>query len=517
MKKISIIAIMALITCSAYVSAQPDCSSTARRLPNCVNCCCDGCNGRTQYTSQTFMFTHPLTQNLALAQALRQDLIYNKPGCLGASVEIIGAYQQSNPLPKNALYFTPFCKETLKVAGDNVYGDTCQRRDIRAEWLGLSSNFNGDFSLCPEQKQTAIIVSYNQHLDIFDHPLLEGFWVSADLSLLAVENNLNVKQHTFADTTPTDIISIGQALNQCAWLYSKIDGCQRIVHPGDINIKLGSTYLAENHFVLAYYSQMSLPTSNGQNPAYLFSPVAGNNNHFGYGGGVNLQVLLNRDATEYAICFFLGLDDLFLIRKTEMRTLNLKCNPWSRYLLLTRRDGNLGNAVPGVNILTREVRARPYSMFDFSTGLRFQSHGIEIEVGYDIWGHSTERIELRCPFPEDYGILGDPGLTPLAPDVFTVTASQSTICEQRGNIPGNRFDTNSDGQAIFVPILQSDLDLNSAASQRSLNQKFHIAFGTAKSTDSSGFIFGLGAFFEWPKYNSALQLIGFWAKLGASF
>ncbi len=326
-----------------------------------------------------------------------------------------------------------------------------------------------------EQQQAGFISDLNQ--DIVDVPFLDEFWISVACPIVRVKNNLNLCQSQIRNPGTTFPTNILEALNQPDWLFAHMDGEHSILALAEIIIKLGNTYLAEDHFALDYYSILSIPTASQQNPRFTFDPVAGNNGHVGAGVGVNMQVLLNRDPSKYATCLFVNLEGLFLIRRTEMRTIDLYNKPWSRYLLLAPQTGPLGETVPGVNILTREVRSRPYGMADFSIGLRFQSDMIEFEVGYDLWGHTTELLELRCPFPETYGIAGDAtGLTPadLPPGVYNVTASKSTISNQAAN------DVNSDDQPIFIPIRQQDLDLNSAAAQRALDNTFHVGLGVHK-------------------------------------
>lgn len=491
--------------------------------PIIVDCCC--VNGIPEATGRFFMFTHPINQRIEVAQALIDNLIHNKKGPLFGSVEITAAYQKTVSCPDDskARYFLFNCKNSLFVAGDDAPDgypdlDNQRLRDIRAEWLGLPSDFKGRFSITPEQRQLGFTLTYNQDLHpVFDIDLFEGWWISISAPVVQVTNDLNLRQFDIQNQGTTFPGTIIEALNQPNWLYAHIDGKRSTVQLAEINLKLGTTYLSEDNFVITYYSIFSAPTGNTQNARYVFDPVAGNNGHVGIGAGAHFQLLLNRDPLDYAFCFLLGLEGLFLVRHTEMRTLSLVDKPWSRYLLLTAKNGILGNAIPGVNVLTREVRSRPYGIADFEIGFRFKKEFFEAEIGYGIWGHTTEILELRCPFPSDFGILGDPtGITPdqLAPGVYTVTASKSTIKEQAAN---DTILVGTEEKYNFVPIVQNDLDLRSGAAYRALNNKLFMSIGYTKKTCSTDLILGLGTFFEWPHYNGALQLIGVWVKAGANF
>ena len=174
----------------------------------------------------------------------------------------------------------------------------------------------------------------------------------------------------------------------------------------------------------------------------------------------------------------------------------------------------------GVNVLNREMRVRPYSFVDFTVGLRTKVHSLEVEIGYGIWGHGDEKLELVCPFPEIYGIAGTPdGDEPR-------TASASTIGNQADN------DKDSEDNNIFVPIKTEDLCLLesvpgsrrsihhcpiTAAARSSINHRVHLALCKHHVGTKRDATFGAGAFYEIPQRNSSLKLWGLWAKVAASF
>jgi hypothetical protein len=258
--------------------------------------------------------------------------------------------------------------------------------------------------------------------------------------------------------------------------------------------------------------------------------VVGNNNHWGLGGGMDIQWLLNRDPSDYAFCFFAELEATFFVRRHEQRIFDLKCKPWSRYLLLTNRNGPLGNTTPGVNVLTREVKVRPWGAVDLSTGLRINTERMQFEVSYNLWTHPDERVCLRCPFGDEWGIAGtvDPltrptftGPTPPPPAPFanTVTASRSTIQHQSDNdiIRFKETDGTVILESIFVPIRENDLDFNSAEAQGTLNHKASAAIGFIRNGVRTNAVFGFGFYFDYPQKNTALKTAGAWAKVGASF
>jgi hypothetical protein len=481
---------------------------------DCWQQCCEGHDCRDR-ESRTFMFTRSLNDHLSINQSFRQNFMYKKSGCQNSAAEMSVAFQKSNTDPRFGRYFLFNCKDELLAAGDAIT-DLKGERDIRAEWLGLSSNFSGRFSINPRQHQFGILMAFNRNLRSFcDHPMLDHGWLQIETPIVLVENHMDVQQFDLRNPSknyPGDLIS---ALDQPNWEFAKFSNCLRSkITLAEINIKLGATYLAEDDFLIAYYSLISLPTGHASNSEYLFDAFAGNNGHVGYGGGVVFQVVLNENTQDYVSSIFFDLQSTFLIRHYQMRTFDLLKRPWSRYLLLTPRRGPLGSTVPGVNVLTRQVRVHPFAMADFTGGFRFKKSCCELEIGFDIWGHASENIDFMCPFPEDFGIAANTtGIDPttLLPGVYNVTASESTIQFQANP------DTDENGNYIFIPIVQSMLDQKSASSQAALNYKFHMSLCYIKHGLSVDGVAGIGCFFDFPYHNSALQLIGGWIKLGAAF
>jgi len=477
------------------------------------------------YQSKTFMWTRPAFLNMAAEQAFWHDFIYNKPSKGGNSVQIKSMYQKSLPKKRIKQYFLFGCSGNLLVTGDD--SSCVEDRNVRAEWLGIpDSQFSGRMTIDPEQRQTGFSFTFHKDIStLSDLSMFQDYWVSVELPIFAVRNSLNLTQYDInfngeRNQGPTDLIS---AFNQKCWHYAKIPNERSNLNAVGLLFKFGRAFLSQDHFQVVYYSTLNIPFGDGQNPEYLFDAYLGTNRHFGMGAGANFQVLLNQDASRYALCWFLNLEQLFLMRNKQLRTFDLKGKPWSRYMLYNRMDGPANQNIPGVNILTLKSRVRPYNWVDFSTGWRFMTEHWDLELGYDLWGHGNERVEIRCNFPEIYGIAGD-GATP---EGKAVSASKSTICHRAENdtttmtnydsctqsSPGNPTICQKD---LFVPVTLGDIDETSAEAQSAINHKVHIAIGYVdKGTNMDGF-FGFGGSLEFPQKNSALHLWNIWFKVGAS-
>lgn len=460
------------------------------------------------YTSQTFMFTRPVFQRTTILQSLWNNFVYNKKGVNLNGLQCIGIYQQSTPSRKVERFFLlDECKNKLFVSGD---ANTLDKdvRDIRAEWLNLPSHFKGLLSVNPEQKQYGVIFEYHQDLrDLLDIDALKAYWVSIIVPLTGVENTLNLTQeniHNPGTSCPRDII---ESFKQPSWNYLRINGKRTFFGPEEVNVRAGKAYISDNNFLLTYYVGLSIPTGHTQNEKYMFDAIGGFNGHVGAEAGINIQLLLNQGSPSYACCFFMNLENMFLMHNHQCRTFDLQGKHWSRYLLFNKKGYAPNQNIPGVNVLTKKVRVRPYNIVDFSLGWRLKTERLEFEIGYNLWAHGHEVLKLKRPFPEgfEYGIAGDGPINPLAAVPEAATASHSTIACRAPN------------DATFVPIKESDLDLKSAASPSAITQTAFFAVGGKKAGVKVDGLFGGGLFVEIPHKNTALPLWGIWFKWGAVF
>jgi len=270
--------------------------------------------------------------------------------------------------------------------------------------------------------------------------------------------------------------------------------------------------LDDDNNQVASFTSILIPTDGKAEGKYLFEPLVGYNGHLGIGAGANFQFGLNKSRENFDLCFFLNLEALFLIRNMQKRTFDLKCKPWSRYLLFKHADGHIHDIYPGVNVLTQFVKVRPYNMVDLSMGFRFKTEHTELEVGYNIWGHGEEKIECLQKFTKCWGIAG----LQQEGDTKPRSASLSTICSREATA-AEKTEDQASSEFKFIPIDECDLDKDSAASQGALNHRVHVAFGYEGPGDKVNGFVGLGGYYEIPQKNSALKNYGFWFKLGGSF
>lgn len=463
-------------------------------------------NDIQEVSARSFMFTRPIFAHVSTEQAIWHNFINDKDGAIGGNLQIIAAYQKSRTDTAIDRYFLLKCKNSLSVAGDQTADAAC--RDIRAEWLGLPSDFSGRFTVNPEQQQTGLTFEYSQDLyAFFGSSFFENSWVNIQLPVVWAQNKMNLRQYNIIpgnQTNPDGPRDIVQAFQQPAWNFGKIVCQTNKCELGALIVQFGRSFLSEpNGMQISYYSGLVIPTSSKQNPEFLFDATTGYNGHVGINAGVRFNILLNRHVEHFAFCAFATLDDIFLIRNEQCRTLGLldpktRCGkPLSRFMLFNTRCPNEQN-VPGVNILTRTCRSRPYNIVDFTAGFRLSvCNWLEAECGYGIWGHGEEKVIFRNPlyFNENFGIAGSTANT---------TADHSTIAQQAPDDPE------------FTPIRACDLDGRAAASGPTLNQKAFGSIGVQKFGRKIDCFLASGWFLDFPHKNGALKTWGAWAKIGGS-
>lgn len=442
--------------------------------------------------SNSFMLIRPAFMSLSSDQATWHELIYNKRIKGGHSFQVKAINQQSISSDQSKQYFLFGCNNSLLVAGDNTI--LRSERDVRAEWLGIKNNqFTGSLTIDPYQKQSGATITYHKDLSTAAS-FLDGFWLSLEVPFFSTKHNLNLKQFDIGQTTeqyPNDILS---AFSQRSWLYSKINGPTIANNILGGFLKFGHTFLSENHFQVIGYSLLNFAFGNGQNARYLFDAYTGVNRHVGIGGGAHFQILLNKDASSLAICWYVGLENQYFFPNVQLRTFDLKRKPWSRYMLYNHKNKGPNQNIPGVNILTYQALIRPYSFIDFQTGWRFISEKFEFELGYELWGRGNERVKIHSDFQQVFGIAGTNG----------ASASESTIANQASNDP------------IFTTFKESDIDLCSAAASSALNHKLTCSLGYLKKGVNTDLFFTIGGASEYAQKNAALSVWTIWIKAGAT-
>ncbi len=492
-------------------------------------------------TSRSFLFPRPIYQNIPAVQNLWSNPnVQKEPVC--AAAQVTGLFQQSRHNKRLASYFLLNCQECISIIGDDAQG--AAKRNVRAEWLNLPSDFSGLLILNPKQEQAACVLEYSHDLKVwFDWLQLQHLWIDVQAPIVIVKNNLRPTQITLQAGTPLQgqPDTILAALNQPKWHFAKIDRTTKSKTAlAELRCTLGTTLVRNDNFDASIYMALIIPTAKKQRAEFIFNPFVGINGHLGLVGGFCFETpVLPWNERPYALTFFFHIEGYYYWHNIQCRTFDLRrpidrgcscsdaisdCSPpydpdyglplpdilpieldcqdkqWSRYLML-RRPGQIGT-VPGVNILTQRVRVFPHMTVDLSLGFRALYANVQLEIGYDLWARSAEQLELIKPSCEtalfNFQHFGIAGRTPGR------SASTSTINHQGPDDPE------------FVTIRQRDISLASGAYAGGSTNRAHV---NLTYLGIGNCFAGAGFYYEVPNRgrNTVFEDWGIWVNLGTAF
>jgi hypothetical protein len=443
--------------------------------------------------SQSFLYSRPAYFNIVADQTIWHKVAFDDERTL--AFQVIPFYQHTFMQSHNITrYFLMECKDQLAVKGDTAAGGSPQsrNRDIRAEWLGITSDtFDGSFTICPKQSQSGFSISGKVALSEFANmSFLKCFWLGLSTEYQVVENKLNFSE----STSPNSDQTIWSAMTNSSWCYGKYIQEQTKSGFGDIRFTVGSRLINCRGWEFGVTSYLGIPGHGHVNQYYVFSPQIGFNGHYAWGTQIMIQMPLEGACEDRSFNIFIDGDVAYLFKNKQYRSLDLCNKPWTRYLLLNNVDGQ--SNIPGINILTQRVKASPYCLVNVAAGIRAIYRNFEGVASYTIYAHGDEKLRLKNEWRESYGIAGSDA---------THTANASTIQYRAEN------------DATFIPIRKQDIDLKSGAARATMSNIVQCAlsaFGTTRYV--SGFL-SIGGYMEYAYKNCTLSNWGIWGKLGAGF
>lgn len=432
---------------------------------------------RCHNTAHTFLYTRPISDYIFLTRTLTRNIDYKKSP-LQSDISIIPLYEPSRTLDKTTQYFFGRERNFLSVVGDDNIES--QARDIRAEWLGLSNDFWGIFTIKPQQKQAGFLIHYLQELSRFtDISFLENWYIRGELSLYHVSNNIHFQSDSLLAQE-----TLLAAFNNPSWDFARFkNGGQKKTGVGKIELALGTQYILDG-LTLIYETIAAIPCGNKPSAKTIFNPVVGNGKFTEFGVRFSIDYEIFENNCPFHVDFFLDVQGLLFLKSKQWRTFDLKGKPLSRYLPFNKNTTLLRDTnIPGVNLLTRKVSVRPYLMADVAFGWSLYYKNFGFELGADIWGHNEERVQLLDCFVEDFGIAG------------TIPGSTSSFSDIAHQAPNDDF---------FVPVTIFDIDFASGRSGSALNYLFYGTAAYFKNNECKETILSGTFFYEIPQKRGAL-------------
>ncbi|MDR3550618.1 MAG: hypothetical protein P4L31_04350 [Candidatus Babeliales bacterium] len=380
----------------------------------------------------------------------------------------------------------------------------------------------------PKQTTYGVGLTYKQKIANFDNQD-QGWWVQISAPIMGVTNDLGFTETVInagGGQVPEGFVgSIGDALRGKTVFGSKHFKSGKISDEpitkwgiADIELSVGHDNLCHNDFLRMWYFGLIIPTGNKPTGEFIFEPIVGNNKHWGLmlGGEYNYTIWTNENEDK-RIVFHTIAQSHYLFQNVQRRSFDLIDKQWSRYIWMypeQQAEANILDIIPGINVLTRDVKVSPRSSSDTNVSFEFIADcAFMAEAGYGTYYRQTEYVELCCPFQPGPVIAG-----------FNVDDTTEFVTESAATIrrflpfQGVTFDTQPGSSTPeIVTIKNSDIDLRSAAHPCLVS---HIIWATAGyRCDGIAYptFVSLGGAYEFSADNNALTRYTIWGKVGVSF
>lgn len=552
---------------------------------------------------KTFFNTRSQGVNAARELAGWQQLINLDRDCSYGAVSIVPEYSRSFE-PMDMAQFLFGCCPVLHFSGSKV--PNRKKTDILADYFGLPSDFKSTVSFDPRITNFVFDIDWYHGLDSWwkggyfrihipithtkwDLHLHEcgaesvstatiepaGYWGPDRIVIKPANKNelyANVRQAFTGTKTYGDLHK--------PLKYGKIWGRQLMTRVADLQLVLGWNFWVGEDYHFGLNLRGTVPTGNAPNAEFLFEPIAGNGRHGELGGGVTGHYIFWRSFDEcHALGLYVDGNVTHLFDAHQKRSFDFKHNVCgSRYMLLETFDAPSENLfvgpaepapsqyqrhlLPAINVTTFDVEVKVAVQADIVAKLSYQRLGLELDLGYNFYARSHEKLE-RCGCLDGcFAFKGDAqvyGFDPIdeQPVPLSVTQSQATIFGGQGAgnfVPGqeyqnmnadnpviasdsngNLFDLNAQDaatlglpqQQIFTsnpPILITDADIciKSATMPRQISNKiFGYAGYCWDNPEGVDPYFGFGFAIEWAHVSafkdSAYAQWQLWLKTGIAY
>jgi hypothetical protein len=552
---------------------------------------------------KTFFNTRSQGVNAVRELAGWQQLINLDRECNYGAISIVPEYSRSFE-PMDMAQFLFGCCPILHFSGSKVPNRS--KTDILADYFGLPSDFKSKVTFEPRITNFVFDIDWYHGFDSWwkggyirvhipithtkwDLHLHEcgaefvstatiepaGYWGPDRIVIKPANKNQlyeNVRQAFTGTKTYGDLIK--------PLRYGKIWGRQLMTRVADLQLVLGWNFLLGEDYHFGLNLRGTVPTGNAPNAEFLFEPIAGNGRHGEVGGGVTGHYVFWRSQDEcHALGFYVDGNLTHLFDAHQKRSFDFKNNLCgNRYMLLETFDAPAENLfvapdelapsqyqrhlVPAINETTFDVEVKVAVQADVVAKLSYQRAGLELDLGYNFYARSREKLD-RCgcldgcfAFKGDAQVYGFDSIDE-QPVPLSASQSQATIFGGQGAgnfVPGQEYQNmNADSpvlasdnngnlldlqardavalglpqQQIFTsnpPILVTDCDIciESAVMPRQISNKiFGYAGYCWENPEGVDPYFGFGFAIEWahmdPFKDSAYAQWQMWLKTGIAY
>ena len=333
---------------------------------------------------------------------------------------------------------------SLQVSGSQVPNRGAS--NWLADYFGLPTTFQSTLFFKP--RVTNFIMDFSIYVGLDEW--VEGLYFTAHAPLVATRWNLNFTEdlHTtlplqgypagyFAPSaipasnlltqsseflSDTDVPTLADGVTFEPLQFARFE--QTRLHKtalAEIQFALGYNFISCPCYHLGLNFRVDAPTGNRPKGIFAFEPMVGNGKHWAVGAGFSGHYTFwESEDEESSFGFYADGNFTHLCRTHQTRTFDLKGKPNSRYMLAQRLGAPanpptlFANAAPGTaigstvpvaqfnnafapvaNLTTLKVNVSSPIQIDITGLFNYTACGISIDVGYNFWARSCERISIR--------------------------------------------------------------------------------------------------------------------------
>ncbi len=457
--------------------------------------------------------------------------------CRNGSLQLVALGGKSTDSYDLARYFTFNNSSTLHIseADGIVLNNPIPDVDILANQIGVytkNGNFESELSFHPRYSFGGLGISYRQ--EFAQRSDGRAFWFLASAPILHVKTGMHICENVINDgggvltaDIPAGVVvypNATEAFAQPTFEYGKIVAENKARWGlGDVTLLIGYKTVAHDDYDMNGYIGALVPTGTHVKAREMFESIVGNNHHAGLILGSSSHVTLWSCENGARLDFEFNSNGQYLFKSKEVRSIDLKNKPWSRYMQMYASaadaipaytaDNPLLNITPGINILTKEVNVYPGFSTTSNTAVTYTTScgSKQLELGYNFYARQAEYVELACPWK-----VG-PALKGLHPGGSTDSVQQigdNFNALNAVNATGGAFST---AEYNSTEIKVTDLDMLSASHPAIISNTLYANASYRCNEHEYPRFVSAGGSYEFTEDNTTLNRWTIWLKGGISF
>lgn len=416
-------------------------------------------------------------------------------------------------------------------AADSIFNDT----------TGIGNwTFESRLRFEPVHEYFGLGLLYHRHLSA---NLDKGLWFELAMPIVFVKNDMGLcekiicpgssgaSKGSFFKNVKNPPRNMREALASGKFFYGKIDECESKTGKwgiSDIEFRLGYIFLHEPRAFICSYLGILVPTGNKPTGEYVFEKIVGPNGHAGFFLGSEWAMRVWQNERDW-FAFHLETVGTLWLDNQQVRSIDLRGKPWSRYIWAYRSALKETPIIPGINLFTRSVWVNRGPSRDLNVAGVVAISNLQGEAGYHFNASETERIRLAKPWPSNVALTGlwtGKNIFWNSSEPQHISRNNQTINESLRILNDCPWfepakDPNPDAwyvtQDTYRQLGQDQLDFDSGAHPATISHTLYLALSYYwQEATYPGFV-SFGGGYEFGRGDHVMDRLQLWMQAGVSF